>query len=464
MLPKKVMKWFRKVELNEKYSRLQCFGVDCWPVVRLSVASALSKLDMPVAATKRSGLINYLKSLVHLFLSFVFLNKKEILILTDSKFSNVINGNKYYKYATAITEGSKEGRNSSLILFSDFYTDSAPEVKDSISVYGVSVFAAFISRLVGYLSPRCFFPVINSLVDDEMTECCQDDKDKEFIRHTVKRNIVYVIIARMVFIRILKRITPKKVYVVCYYNNLGLALCSACKFLDIEIIDIQHGVSGRNMRAYGNWNNVPFGGYNTMPNVFLTWTDTDSKAINEWCEKAGTDVVALYTGNLWRSYMIDKRLMFQASASWDDFFENVKEYKGRVLFTMQSTSIGELFKEVIIQASSKICFLVKCHPNLKQGDVKSLQITLNKLSLHVFVDQLNEMPIEYVVGKVDLHVTEWSASVYDARVQNVESIVIAPEGNDYYADFIESGGVCYLDNAKEILKKMDGKFFMENRS
>jgi len=452
--PIQILSWLQGIEVNSAYTKLKYFNVDCWPVVRLTIASLFIQSNLPVASTTKRGVGNYLKAVIRLVFSFLKLEEKDALVLTNSKFSDEINGKKYYKDAAALIENAKLRELSMGLFFSDLHHGYKTTEQAGVSVFGVSVIARFLSGIFVRIAPRSSFNSINRLVDLELRAIVGANASMEETQMVIKKNILFVIIARYLFIKILMKVKPKEAYIVCFYSNLGLAFCSACKTLNIKVTDVQHGVSGRNMRAYGGWKALPSRGYNTLPSDFYTWTTFDLNAINEWSGDTNA-IEVICTGSLWRSYMIDNGLMLLAEEEWKNFFDSVSHYRKHILFTSQSLTVAALFKEIILKAQPGVCFLIRCHPNLKSDDVGLLNKVMREFGPNVFVNAPTKMPIELLMQNVDWHITEWSASVYNAYFEEVKSIVITEEGKDYFSDFIENGMVFYMNDVESILEKIE---------
>lgn len=451
MTPKKILNWIRIVESTSYYQRLRYFGVDCWPIIRLTSTSMLCEHELPIVKLRRKSLVSYIKAIALLAISLLRPKETNIVILTNSKFSDVINGTKYYKDASAIIADAEHKGLSGQILFSDLCSESPKTIVCS-SVLGISVIASFMSRIITLFLFGNRMSVVDRFVTEELSSLDFKVEALKVMGKSIKRNIVFVIVARYLIIKLLKKTQPNRAYVICYYSNLGLAFCSACKSLGIEVSDIQHGVAGRNMRAYGGWDCVPFRGYNTFPHRFLTWTNYDAEAISAWAE--GHHIPVVLTGNLWRSFLVDTCLIDHVAKEWAIFFESVAGYAMCVVLTTQSVRIGALFEKLIAQSPSEICFFIRCHPNLGPSEVSVIEKASKELSKHVYVSEPTAMPIQLLMRKVDFHVTHWSASVYDAYFEKVDSIVVTPEGDEYFDDFIKNKTVFYLKDVGKIIEKL----------
>src|SRR5690606_8414651 len=106
---------------------------------------------------------------------------------------------------------------------------------------------------------------------------------------------------------------------------VGMAFCSACNQLGISIVDIQHGMSGRNMRSYGGWDNKFGFLYNTLPSEFLCWTPFDKKAIDEWLKSSVKDWPRVkVSGNLWRNFFLENHIEQFREATSKSIFLNAE--------------------------------------------------------------------------------------------------------------------------------------------
>jgi hypothetical protein len=97
----------------------------------------------------------------------------------------------------------------------------------------------------------------------------------------------------------LSKVQPELVFIVTYYNYIGMSLNLACHRLGIHTIDIQHGVQGNYHVAYGRWYKVPSDGYQLLPYYFWVWSQDEKDVINRWSSSINKKHIPIVGGNNW---------------------------------------------------------------------------------------------------------------------------------------------------------------------
>jgi hypothetical protein len=373
------------------------------------------------------------------FLRLLFFSKHvDAIVLTDKKFQAKANGKLYYKDASVIKELLLSSGKSCHIL-----TQNGPERSNkkekSSSILMLTAMAVIISKILRWLD---FSQTTSNYLQNIYN--CNELKSLGFENvqscKKIEKNIYFVIVASFLFGILLRRLRPKKSYIVCYYSCLGMALCVACKKLNIEAIDVQHGVSGSSMRAYGRWASIPVKGYNTLPKSFYCWTPIDVKAVESWSKKTSYHRV-FFTGNIWRQYLVERDK--STLPEEQKLSKQVEGYKKVVLYTAQKKELPKLLVDLIKQAPANIFFMIRLHPDASAHEMTLIAKKLDEAEINYSVFNATKSRIHKVIQLADFHVTEWSAAVYDAYLEGLNSIVISPVGEDYFNDWIKLGVVRY---------------------
>lgn len=457
MTPKQSIEWVKSFEKSLKDVNHRFYGVDIWPIARNSILSRLNSTNDGRSVVKYGSRFKAFLSGASLALaSLRCLIKKrhaDVFVLSDRKYSEEIGGQIYLNDAHAISEIIEARGESTVIGLQGMFADDRVVAKRRcISVYAVTVISAALSRF--NLCAR-FFPGLTAYSSNllrsvnEHLETGGSDRcgltEKQFVK-----NIVFCLVATRIFSFMLKRFNPSRAYVVCYYSLLGMAFCAACHHLGIPVSDVQHGVSGRYVRAYSSWSQCPSGGYTTLPDRFLTWTKYDSSAIN-WTMEYGCRMhQAVTSGPLWDFYKRKVGLHAESTNEWSDFISAVSGYPHRIVVTLQSSFVSPAIKELVESSSPERCFLIRAHPNFNKGLVMNDLIAFCEKHKHVYVVEPSKIPIRLLMSIADINITGWSASVYDAYFEGVPSIIFSPTGRDYFSDFIQNGLVVYASHLKTI--------------
>ncbi|MGQ7818401.1 hypothetical protein ACUTAH_22455 [Metapseudomonas furukawaii] len=452
MTPKQSIEWVRKFESTGGELNYRTNGVDCWPIVRNTLLSALNSDGVRVKKGFLSaGLVASIKMVFFIFFGFIrllFLKKTDVFILGDVKFSEEIAGRVYLKDAYVLARMAISGGQRSLTAVQSPMVNKKVVGREfCISVYSLIFLVSFFSSFLYLIIPRRLSGYIDELLDKVFSSLPDNEGglNERVVRRQIRKNVVFCILASYLFYWLLLRIKPDKVFVVCYYSMLGMSICAACRKLDISSFDVQHGVSGRNMRAYTSWLAVPEGGYTTLPRNFLAWTEVDAKAIRDWAQLTHGAHKVLVTGSLWRKYKLSEESLSGCPGEWAQFLDDINFYKKRVVITLQSSVVHELLLELVRNCDEDVCFLVRAHPSASsREEVSGLMESFSSHS-SVFVCEPTKMPIQLLMSVASVHITEWSASVYDAYFEGVPSIVVSREGADYFVDFIDMGFAFYSD-------------------
>ncbi|MGG5872979.1 hypothetical protein [Pseudomonas peli] len=456
MTPKQSLDWVKGFESRCNDLNYNIAGVDCWPIIRITLLSmVLPKSSQRAGAGYNiagASVMDVVSSIRDL-LSF---KRSNVFILTDSKFSAKFSDSIYLKDSHVISEGAKLNSKTSIIALQNLFVDKSIVGREHCrSVFAVLLLAAgaakfsFVIKCIPGLS-RYIERVFNDLAAAPMLR--EGAVSYKALRKQVYRNILFCLVAKMIFSMILRRVKPETAYVVCYYSVLGMALCAACRQLGISITDIQHGVGGGSMRAYAGWLKVPRQGYTTLPDTFFCWTRFDAEAITEWAQNT-TQHTAIVVGSMWRDFVQTNSLLATAERQWADFLKEISVYEKKILITMQSSTLSQVFVDVIQQCQTNCCFLIKMHPGFLL-EKNSIYRDLSGYYPNVFVEQPSSMPIQVIMKYVDVHLTGWSGSVVDAYFEGVKSVVISIEALDYFSDFIASGAVIYAVKADDVIDRI----------
>ncbi|MDI3323038.1 hypothetical protein QKW35_01500 [Pontibacterium granulatum] len=373
-------------------------------------------------------------------------------ILTDYKYQTYFAGAYWFRDASVVKRTLEQKGLSSAVL-----TQNPPGTRGRIggshTIYFLIALASLLSRVLRRLdrSGKLEDYVDGIFASREVADLVQSG---QVTRERLIRNIYFVIVARFLFVILLRRLQAKKCFIVCYYSCLGMALCAACRSLSIEAVDMQHGVSGSAMRAYGRWSSFPVGGQlNTLPDTFYCWTEMDRKSITEWGAMTDGQHRALLTGNLWRDFLAQAELDGGMTESIEDsqLAKLCSQYARVIVFCAQRNPMPELIREAIIRAPADWLFLIRLHPDTEHSQLSAVQSLYKAIGSNVEVVDATKASIRSVMKLADIHLTEWSGAVYDAFFEGVDSIVLTAYGEDYFSDFVDQGVVTRMSTPDKLV-------------
>ena len=256
------------------------------------------------------------------------------------------------------------------------------------------------------------------------------------------------------FLKMLKRMTPKIVFMAPYNGYAGRALCHACNTLSITTVDIQHGVQGEHHHAY-SYRKVPSQGFNVLPNIYLTWSDTESSNINKTFKKVSNSR-AITIGNM----MLNK---FMHNSDINTYY--IKKIEGvfpknngvqYILITLQwGQAFSSIFLDLLKTSPKNYFYLIRLHPSSTLQEKKMILNTLAKENLNNFETHFSSLlPIYSLLGFCLLHITRSSSVVLEASRFNVKSIVTDLSGKALYENEIEHGETFWCDDDQKIIEKI----------
>lgn len=455
MTPKESMELIFDLEKKIEKIDFKFMGIDCWPVVRNTILSIF--YDKENRTESRSK--KYLYLLYDFYCSlktFRKIGKCESLFISDSKYSEVVGGKRYLKDVHVLCDKNIKKNNKNIIgIQNSKISNDIINKGDCFSFYSFIIVATFFSRISSKIFKSNYMvqyvnQVINIL---NLIQCTSDSNinKSSILRQKIIRNIYYCVFLKLMFCALLKFVKPNSCFVVCYYSLVGMSFCAACKRQSVNVNDVQHGVSGSYMRSYAKWPCPSSGTFNTLPNLFLTWTDYDLAALNDWISSDSCALAAEKLSMSWRDFMKATELYDVSSCEWSGFFEETSKYKYSVVVTLQFLNVSSVILRLMNNVSDDVCFYVRLHPDY------SLDKHNNKLThmfsnvKNVFYEEPSSMPISLLMSHSDLHLTEWSSSVYDAYFEGVVSLVSDSCGRDYFRDFINDGHAFYVGENNSLM-------------
>jgi len=252
------------------------------------------------------------------------------------------------------------------------------------------------------------------------------------------------------FKKILKQTRAKLGITVDYYHVRGMAWCLACHELGIPSMDIQHGVAGNQSCAYGSWENMPVGGYQLLPRIFWAWSKEDGEAIHAWSSEVDQQYKAIVGGNLW--IKLWKENFMGVGDIYSSKVQQIKQQipvKSHILYTMQEQKISPLVLDAISK-NKDYFWWIRVHPTLL-NQVGSIKDSVKRYP-NVEVENASKLPLFSILASVDMHVTGWSATVFDAKSFGIPSIIMNDTvGKDWFKTEIENGWVKISMSASSLL-------------
>lgn len=260
--------------------------------------------------------------------------------------------------------------------------------------------------------------------------------------------IIQVEANRVYWKKVLKRVQPDKVLIISYYNYNFYGMIAACKDLNIETIDIQHGLQGSHHLAYGSFVKVPRSGYEVLPEKFWCWNEYYANQVNEWAN--GTDHNAYVAGHPWIDF-IQKN------------FQNQAANKTLILFTAQPYVVEVAFSEYVINTLKKANeygeVYIRLHPSqeaIRQEIIEYLNknnVDLNIIKLGSSEDE--SLPV--LLSQSLLHITLCSSVVIEADLFDVDSIVLSKDALSNLSHYVDKDRAVLCEDINSVVRLLDNK-------
>jgi len=274
----------------------------------------------------------------------------------------------------------------------------------------------------------------------------------------IKVYIINQLILKDYYKKLLKRSNIKCAIIIGYYG-FAYDLISACAELSIPAIDLQHGVAGEIHYAYGRWSNVPLCGYNTLPDKYYTWSKIDEEAINSWAFKTDKHK-AIAIGNPWCEFWKEKNSVVDNELNEiRRFYE--KKGKPFVLFTHQPPyGFPEWFLQYI-KKRDDVYWGIRLHPCDKDDRQIIEDFILHNKTKHINFLETSIFPLPALLSSITVHVTGWSATVFEAVEFSKKSIVIHKKGEEIFSEYMKKE-LCYFAENEIALDRYLDEIFRNN--
>lgn len=242
----------------------------------------------------------------------------------------------------------------------------------------------------------------------------------------------------------LERGAPRVGLAVEYYSLQGMSFMLACHRAGITCVDLQHGVQGKHHPAYGSWSQVPDGGYELLPDVFLVWGAEDADAIDVTPRNRHRAIVG---GN-------PAPMMWSEGAHGDvgwtrETLAAVVDGAARsVLVPLGGDeAIDELrwLVDLIGVAPATWRWWIRCHPTRDERYVLSNLLAARGVA-NASVDLATSAPLHALLEVVDVTLSRFSTVVRDAADVGVPSVIVDPLGVELFGHWRDAGVVEFVES------------------
>jgi hypothetical protein len=257
------------------------------------------------------------------------------------------------------------------------------------------------------------------------------------------------------FKRWIARAKPK-LGIIADYGPREQAFCLACRELSVSTVDIQHGVQGEMHPAYGRWNDVPAGGFETRPTYYWNWDEKSAGAINRWTYRFDATPRAVVGGNAFADQWRDSESeLFKRFARALD--AELAKAGGSKHVIVSLDSIGDILPPAIrgalAAAPKDWCFWLRLHPVNQQNQRRALATVLRTLNCRVLNWEFTSAsPLTPLLYRADVHLSvNWSSVIDEAAEAGLRSVAAANHAAELYPDHVTSGVLRVVETSEDIL-------------
>jgi len=426
-----------------------------WPLLRIKLFFYLiRKIELsnieskPILKTPNylTKIKNYFFTRFFFIAKYIFFKNKlrqtEYLFLGEFG-HRVLYNNEYFNrfFDTLISKENIEN----YILFERNHDSSIPK-KNSNKIVDFTKFKRGYNYLIkikkANINLEKYEEFLFRLTEIEITRdyAAQFNKKKvEKLAFEIQRNINF-------YKKILIKLKPKEVQVLCYYNNEFMSLIEAANQLKIKTIEYQHGPQSDIHMSYANWTKTPIEGYFMLPKYFYCWDYSSKNNIDNWALKSNFHL-AETVGNYWVDF-------------WKNRSNNYED-KSFVLYTLQPEplSLEQNFPPELINVilNSSLKWYIRLHPR-QIIDKEKIIIFLHKKGIvdKINIEEATYQPLPMLLKNAIVHVTNFSGSAIEANLLNVFTIFLNENALNTFPNIINSNmGILLDSNHSDFKLKFD---------
>ena len=446
---KKLAEVLEEFELQYSVNEWEQYGVQFWPILKniiyfndrkFSNKSDLTTRDK-IAIIPRAGQNRFNA----LFRKLNVFKIKKKFQETELRESNIIfaggkthrielNNESFNKYFDPIMDDLFDQCRTSSILF-EYHDWSLKGVHKKERVFSLHDFYLYF-KLKTKTS-------VKLKISAEMQAVLAEIEGKTNIRSSVlcsrlESSINDILLWKETWLYILKKVKPKKIIGLCYYNNPMYGMNLAAFEMKIPTVDMQHGGQGLMHPAY-NFANLKSRTYNLLPNYFWCWDESSYDAIKAWLPAVKSHK-AILGGNPWIEYLLQSE------------FDVSSDQKKIIICTLTigiKPILDEFVMKAIQESDNEFVWWLRFHPRTPKEDILELKKIIKKAGIQdkIEVEKANSIPLPLIMKKAWGHISRSSGSIGEAAMQNVPVNIISDNvGKLTYQRLIDEGKAYFFDH------------------
>jgi hypothetical protein len=453
-----ILKLFNKLEDKAAINEFNACGFNIWPIIRMSVCFGLisaryNKNTMKELTLKERRGYLY-KSIRSLFRG-AKKKKSSILFITHTNYLETINEVVYDRvHYGHVNRKISQGDDCIRLNLANKEVSYLNGNEKRLELFSLFRFIKFLS--LAY----CIFKIpVDWKTYKRLYSINKFFKSNGvYLTSTLLKipfKVAYVFILSKFVNRSLLLNNVNAVYHSYYYCLECMAITLAARRCGIDTINVQHGVQAKYHPAFGMWDNVPKEGYELLPDEFKCWNKASLDVINNWAlnnKHHYATVSSYHWADSWNKEAIPYNYNILRNESADYF---------NVLVTLQPSlhGIQDIVKECMQTTERNIKWWIRLHPRqLTNEYINDIKHSLKDYECPINIELASSKPLPAILSVIDLHITGFSSSIYEASYFSMKTILTHETGLDYYGDNLKmlrasycADSECILTQIKEML-------------
>ena len=136
-----------------------------------------------------------------------------------------------------------------------------------------------------------------------------------------------------------------------------------------------------------------------------------------------------------------------------NYLSKITKSRFNIIITLQPSigGVPNIIKDIVENSQeSKFFFWIRLHPRQLNSNTHQSLINMYSNYHNININEASTIPLPVLMSKMDLHLTGFSSSVYEALYFDVQTILFDKNGLDYFSDMIIDKSVKYFATVEEI--------------
>jgi hypothetical protein len=200
---------------------------------------------------------------------------------------------------------------------------------------------------------------------------------------------------------------------------------------------------------------VPATGYELLPSVYWTWSESEASVINAWAATTNGHHRAVAGGNLWlRTWLDSSRDMVRR---YDDRLRAPAEETVTVLCTLQPGYTDDRQLALLADAARASPpgwrWWLRLHPVMSQQERQQIAGVVARVG-RLELEEPSTLPLYALLRATSAHVTYSSSTVLEAAEFGVRSVLTSDDWAAAYPQAVEDGTVIIATTPEELLRSI----------